>query len=318
MRLRPTTTWVTREALEDIPFKDVLIKKGTTLHLFTELAGTDPARARAGNRHHGGAQAPLRFRGRPAPLSRPHHRARRHDGSVPPACRSASRTRSTTAQPTWLPDSGNTGPITLPIKFDVYMAGLKEAGGGRAASPFKFLNFVERGSSSVAAGHRDRPPDVGDLVLALALRAGIARGLGRASGGLGAAAVVVVPAAGFVLAAGAGVTGADAVTSAVAAETAPLVFADVLATSAAEPVAAPVVTGAATGVALVTAGLAPAVVSVAGAAAVVSPHRAISSGARFQVNVLLKNLEPALPTTRSLSSLSRVSSTSYFRLRSGL
>ena len=43
MRTRPTTTWVTREALEDITFKGVLIAKGTTVHLFAESAGTDPA-----------------------------------------------------------------------------------------------------------------------------------------------------------------------------------------------------------------------------------------------------------------------------------
>ena len=135
---------------------------------------------------------------------------------------------------------------------------------------------------------------------------------------LGASAVLVVAAAGFTAATGAGATVEAAVTSLVVGDTAPVVFADVLATSAAAPLVAPVVTGAGAGAALVTAGLASAVASFAGAVAVVSSHRAMSSGARFQVNVLLKNREPALPTTRSLSSESRVSSTSYLRLRSGL
>lgn len=42
MRVNPTTTWVTREAVEDIEFRGVTITAGMTLHLFTESAGTDP------------------------------------------------------------------------------------------------------------------------------------------------------------------------------------------------------------------------------------------------------------------------------------
>jgi cytochrome P450 len=43
MRTRPTITWVSREAIEDFEFKGLEIKSGTTLHLFSESAGTDPA-----------------------------------------------------------------------------------------------------------------------------------------------------------------------------------------------------------------------------------------------------------------------------------
>ena len=42
MRVAPTTTWVTRETLTDIEFQGLAIPAGTTLHLFTESAGTDP------------------------------------------------------------------------------------------------------------------------------------------------------------------------------------------------------------------------------------------------------------------------------------
>ena len=41
MRVSPTVTWVTREALEDFEFKGVQIAKGTTIHLLSGLAGTD-------------------------------------------------------------------------------------------------------------------------------------------------------------------------------------------------------------------------------------------------------------------------------------
>src|SRR5215467_8028746 len=45
MRVRPTTTWVTREATADFTFDGLAIKAGTTIHLFCESAGTDPGDA---------------------------------------------------------------------------------------------------------------------------------------------------------------------------------------------------------------------------------------------------------------------------------
>ncbi|MER6984233.1 cytochrome P450, partial [Streptomyces carpinensis] len=42
MRVNPTVTWVTREAREDFTFQDLDIAAGTTVHLFSESAGTDP------------------------------------------------------------------------------------------------------------------------------------------------------------------------------------------------------------------------------------------------------------------------------------
>ena len=44
MRVNPTVTWVTREALEDIEFEGLAIPAGTTIHMFSESAGTDPER----------------------------------------------------------------------------------------------------------------------------------------------------------------------------------------------------------------------------------------------------------------------------------
>ena len=42
MRVNPTVTWVTREALEDFTFEGLDIAAGTTVHLFSQSAGTDP------------------------------------------------------------------------------------------------------------------------------------------------------------------------------------------------------------------------------------------------------------------------------------
>ncbi len=42
MRVSSTTTWVTREAIEDLTFDGLDITAGTTIHLLCESAGTDP------------------------------------------------------------------------------------------------------------------------------------------------------------------------------------------------------------------------------------------------------------------------------------
>jgi cytochrome P450 len=116
MRLRPTTTWVTREALEDITVNGVVIRKGTTLHLFTESAGTDPRVFE------------------PAMDITTEHKRHYGFGAGPHYCLGQSIARADMAEafrilsrrlrapeydgdPVWLPDSGNTGPIRLPITF---------------------------------------------------------------------------------------------------------------------------------------------------------------------------------------------------------
>lgn len=117
MRLRPTTTWVTREAIEDFEFKGVQIAVGTTIHLFSSAAATDPEHFTpgfditvkrkphfgfGGGRHHCiGSQ-----------IAR---------GDMTEALRLlAQRVKNPVfdGEPQWMPDSGNTGPVCLPIAFD--------------------------------------------------------------------------------------------------------------------------------------------------------------------------------------------------------
>lgn len=43
IRSHPTTTWATREALEDITLDGVTIPEGSTVHIFVHATGTDPA-----------------------------------------------------------------------------------------------------------------------------------------------------------------------------------------------------------------------------------------------------------------------------------
>ncbi len=118
MRVSPTTTWVTREALTDFTFDGLAINAGTTIHLLCESAGTDP---RAGEQLAFDITAP----------SRPLHLAfgggihyclghlvARADMSVALAVL-AQRLHEPRVSGTavWLPRSGNTGPARLPLAF---------------------------------------------------------------------------------------------------------------------------------------------------------------------------------------------------------
>jgi cytochrome P450 len=117
MRTRPTTTWVTREAISDFTYKGLDIKQGTTVHLFAESAGTDPEVFKPGfdiaeprKQHYGFGGGTHHCLG--------HFIAR---GDMTEALKLlAQRIRNPAyeGEPTWLPDSGNTGPVTLNITFD--------------------------------------------------------------------------------------------------------------------------------------------------------------------------------------------------------
>ncbi len=120
MRTRPTITWVTREAVEDLEFQGLGIAKGTTLHLFSESAGTDPL-----------------IHDEPAPFDITQRRKKNFGfGGGVHVCLGQAVARSdmavayrllsqrlsnirTNGAALHMPDSGNTGPTHLPIAFDL-------------------------------------------------------------------------------------------------------------------------------------------------------------------------------------------------------
>lgn len=117
MRMRPTITWVTREAVEEFEFQGLTIPKGTVLHLYSESAGTDPAvfddapfditARRARNYGFGGGIHHCLG-----------HLVAKNDMAV--AYRLLSQRLGPprlTGSGEWLADSGNTGPISLPVAF---------------------------------------------------------------------------------------------------------------------------------------------------------------------------------------------------------
>ena len=117
MRVAPTTTWTTREAIEDIEFQGVTIPRGTTVHLMSASASTDPA-----------VYDPDRFditveRERGVGFGGGIHHCLGHfvartdmAEALPRLAQRLPRMRPD-GEPTWLPLTGNTGPVTLPIAF---------------------------------------------------------------------------------------------------------------------------------------------------------------------------------------------------------
>ncbi|MEW2357375.1 cytochrome P450 [Spirillospora sp. NPDC029432] len=117
MRVAPTTTWVTREALEDFTFEGLDIAAGTTVHLFTESAGTDPLAVPDG-RFDITAERPPHFGfGGGAHHCLGHFVARCDMSEALPLLARRMRDPRPGGEIRTLPLSGNTGPIALPITF---------------------------------------------------------------------------------------------------------------------------------------------------------------------------------------------------------
>lgn len=117
MRVNPTVRWVTREAREDFDFQGLTIPAGTTLHLFSESAGTDPRVFGEPSFDITAERLPHFGFGGGAHHCLGHFVARSDMSEALPLL--ARRLLDPRPEPgaEWLPDSGNTGPIRLPIAF---------------------------------------------------------------------------------------------------------------------------------------------------------------------------------------------------------
>jgi len=118
MRVNPTVTWITREAAEDFHFNGQHIRRGTTLHLFSEAAGTDP-RTYDGATFDITADRARHFGfGRGIHHCLGHYVAKSDMSEALPVLARRLRNPRLDGQPRFLPPSGNTGPIELPVRFD--------------------------------------------------------------------------------------------------------------------------------------------------------------------------------------------------------
>ncbi|WP_066910365.1 cytochrome P450 [Millisia brevis] len=118
MRVNPTTTWVTREAIADFEFAGVEIAGGTTIHLLAESAGTDP-RVIEGKAFDLTAErvAHIGFGGG-IHHCLGHFVARSDMSEALPLLAQRLLNPRVSGEVVSLPLSGNTGPIRLPIAFD--------------------------------------------------------------------------------------------------------------------------------------------------------------------------------------------------------
>lgn len=117
MRVNPTTRWVTREAREDFVFQELEIEAGTTVHLFSESAGTDPRTFGPPSFDITAERAPHFGFGGGAHHCLGHFVARGDMREALPLLARRLRAPRVEDGATWLPDSGNTGPVRLPLAF---------------------------------------------------------------------------------------------------------------------------------------------------------------------------------------------------------
>ena len=117
MRTNPTVTWVTREAIETFEFQGLQIEAGTTVHLFSQSAGTDP-RAMPDTSFNIDAERPPHFGFGAGTHSCLGHFIAKSDMSIamPLLAQHMTQVRLN-GEPQWLPRSGNTGPVSLPLAF---------------------------------------------------------------------------------------------------------------------------------------------------------------------------------------------------------
>ncbi len=116
MRVNPTVRWVTREVLEDFEYEGLALTAGTTVHLYSESAGTDPRVFEPGFDILAERQPHFGFGGG-AHHCLGHFVARSDMSEALPLLARRLRDPHELPGATWLPDSGNTGPIRLPIGF---------------------------------------------------------------------------------------------------------------------------------------------------------------------------------------------------------
>jgi cytochrome P450 len=119
LRIKPTVLWISRETLEDIEVEGLEIPRGTTVHLFTEAASTDPLVG-------GDVPFVISAEDRPRHLAfgaGPHHclghyLARTDMREALPILAQRIRNPRPDGPAGFRPWSGLGGPLSLPIAFD--------------------------------------------------------------------------------------------------------------------------------------------------------------------------------------------------------
>jgi cytochrome P450 len=117
MRVNPTITWITREALEPFTFQGLEIEQGQTIQLFSHSAGTDPSAMADTTFDIEGERASHMGFGGGVHHCLGHFVARTDMSVALPLLARRLRNPRADGPGEWLPMSGNTGPVRFPITF---------------------------------------------------------------------------------------------------------------------------------------------------------------------------------------------------------
>ncbi len=116
IRTRPTTTWATREALDDIVFEDIVIRRGETVHVLVHATATDPLTDHSGTFDITARRKPHFGFGGGAHHCLGHFVARTDMAAALAVWLRHWERIDLVGTPEFLPDSGNTSPVTLRVQ----------------------------------------------------------------------------------------------------------------------------------------------------------------------------------------------------------
>lgn len=117
MRVNPTVTWVTREAIEDVDFQGLHIPAGGIVQMLSHSAGTDPAAMPDPSFDITALRPPHLGFGSGVHHCLGHFVARTDMAVALPLLARRLPDAVADGPGEWLPVSGNTGPVRYPIRF---------------------------------------------------------------------------------------------------------------------------------------------------------------------------------------------------------
>ncbi|MGV6847437.1 MAG: cytochrome P450 [Marinibacterium sp.] len=116
IRLRPTTTWATREALQEVSLDGVRFLPGDIVHVFVHASATDPATGYDGRFDIRARRKPHFGFGGGAHHCLGHFVARTDMAAALTVWLERWSSIRLAGSPRFLPDSGNTSPLELAVR----------------------------------------------------------------------------------------------------------------------------------------------------------------------------------------------------------